>query len=109
MSRWTEERDNVLKRRWKDGDSAGDIARGMRCTRNAVIGRLGRLGLLGGRPTPSRPMKPKKIDPQNHIDTRDLAILDELVAGASQVETARAFGVAPSYVGELWAAREACG
>jgi hypothetical protein len=109
MSRWTEDRDKVLTRLWQGGDSAGDISRAMRITRNAVLGRLYWLGPLGDRKTRARPVAKQKIDPQNQIDTRDLAILDELVAGASLVETARAFGVAPSYVGELWAAREACG
>lgn len=108
MSRWTDDSIERLKRRWKDGDSAGDIARAFGMTRNAVIGKLARLGLLGERKTPSRPVKAKAVDPQKHIDARDLQILDALVKGASTVETARAFGVAPSYVGELWAAREAC-
>ena len=54
---WTDERVNVLKRLWAEGHSASQIAKQLGgVTRNAVIGKVHRLG-LSGRATPSRPVK----------------------------------------------------
>ena len=51
---WTEERVEMLKQLWTDGLSASQIARKMGgVTRNAVIGKVHRLG-LSGRATPAR-------------------------------------------------------
>ena len=51
---WTEERVEMLKQLWTDGLSASQIARKMGgVTRNAVIGKVHRLG-LAGRATPAR-------------------------------------------------------
>lgn len=45
---WTDIRVTELKRRWKRGESAGVIAKELGAgSRNAVIGKLHRLGLLG--------------------------------------------------------------
>ena len=54
---WTEERVEMLKRLWQDGLSASQIAKQL-CgvTRNAVIGKVHRLG-LSGRATPSKPQR----------------------------------------------------
>lgn len=35
---------------WRDGASAGQIAKRMNLTRNQVVGRLNRMGLLGHKP-----------------------------------------------------------
>ncbi len=52
---WTDERVEVLKKLWSDGLSASQIAKELGgVTRNAVIGKVHRLG-LSGRATPSRP------------------------------------------------------
>ncbi|MBV44273.1 MAG: GcrA cell cycle regulator [Rhodobiaceae bacterium] len=52
---WTEDRVEVLKRLWSDGLSASQIARELGdVTRNAVIGKVHRLG-LAGRASPTRP------------------------------------------------------
>jgi len=51
---WTDERIETLARLWRDGASASAIARRLGVTRNAVIGKVHRLG-LGGRATPARP------------------------------------------------------
>ncbi len=50
---WTDERINLLKRMWKEGKSAADIAKVLSkgITRNAVIGKAHRMG-LSGRPSP---------------------------------------------------------
>ena len=45
---WTKERETTLKTMWLDGYSSSQIAKTLGdATRNAVIGRLNRLGLLG--------------------------------------------------------------
>lgn len=54
---WTDERVEVLKKLWVDGLSASQIAKQLgSVTRNAVIGKVHRLG-LAGRATPTRPIQ----------------------------------------------------
>lgn len=54
---WTEERVSLLRKLWTEGLSASQIAKQLGgVTRNAVIGKVHRLG-LAGRATPSRPAK----------------------------------------------------
>lgn len=54
---WTEERVSLLRKLWAEGLSASQIAKQLGgVTRNAVIGKVHRLG-LAGRATPSRPAK----------------------------------------------------
>ena len=55
---WTDERVEMLKKLWLDGHSASQIAKQLGAvTRNAVIGKVHRLG-LSGRATPSQPARP---------------------------------------------------
>src|SRR6185369_705670 len=55
---WTDERVETLKKLWLDGLSASQIAKQLGgVTRNAVIGKVHRLG-LSGRATPSQPARP---------------------------------------------------
>lgn len=59
---WTDDRIGLLKRMWKEGKSAADIAKtlGKGVTRNAVIGKAHRMG-LSGRPSPiKKPVEAKK-------------------------------------------------
>lgn len=58
---WTDERIALLKKMWKEGKSAADIAKtlGKGVTRNAVIGKAHRMG-LSGRPSPIKNTPPKK-------------------------------------------------
>ena len=66
---WTEERVEVLKKLWAEGHSASQIANQLGgVTRNAVIGKVHRLG-LSGRATPSRPVKrpPRLARPKPRI------------------------------------------
>ena len=44
---WTDERVNILKIRWKDNASLEGIGRELGCTRQAVAGKVRRLGLTG--------------------------------------------------------------
>ncbi|MGH6986510.1 MAG: GcrA family cell cycle regulator [Caulobacteraceae bacterium] len=54
---WTDERVETLKKLWLDGLSASQIAKHLGgVTRNAVIGKVHRLG-LSGRATPSQPSR----------------------------------------------------
>lgn len=59
MSGWTEDRVGVLKKLWREGLSAAQIAKQLGgVTRNSVIGKVHRLGLTdAGRATPSRPAR----------------------------------------------------
>jgi GcrA cell cycle regulator len=51
---WTDERVNLLKKLWMEGFSASQIAAELgSVTRNAVIGKVHRLGLSGRAKTPS--------------------------------------------------------
>jgi GcrA cell cycle regulator len=64
---WTDERVETLKALWLDGLSASQIAKQLGgVTRNAVIGKVHRLG-LSGRATPSQPspvaFKPPRTRP----------------------------------------------
>jgi GcrA cell cycle regulator len=54
---WDEKDLTLLKRLWAAGHSAAQIARRLACSRNAVCGRLTRLGLKRGRNPPTA--KPK--------------------------------------------------
>jgi GcrA cell cycle regulator len=55
---WTDERVETLRKLWLDGLSASQIAKQLGgVTRNAVIGKVHRLG-LSGRATPSQPTRP---------------------------------------------------
>ena len=60
---WTDERVELLKKMWSDGQSASQIAKELGgVTRNAVIGKVHRLGLsnrTGGAPTDKPEGKPK--------------------------------------------------
>ena len=54
---WDTEDVALLKKLWAVGQSAGQIARRLGCSRNAVCGRLNRLGLKRGHKPPTA--KPK--------------------------------------------------
>ncbi len=61
---WTDERVETLKRMWGEGQSASQIAKELGgVTRNAVIGKVHRLGLSnreGGSPAPAAPEAPAR-------------------------------------------------
>ena len=63
-SGWDDERVELLRRLWADGNSAGQIASrlGGAVTRNAVIAKVWRLGLSGRSTTSRAPMR-KRVSP----------------------------------------------
>ncbi len=68
VTTWTEDRVELLKKLWNDGLSASQIAGELGgVTRNAVIGKVHRLGMSGRAKTPSssaslaRPRKPAPV------------------------------------------------
>jgi GcrA cell cycle regulator len=64
---WTDERVEQLKRLWTEGLSASQIARVLgEVTRNAVIGKVHRLG-LSGRASPARIERPRYPKPQRRM------------------------------------------
>ncbi|GGE92902.1 GcrA cell cycle regulator [Stappia taiwanensis] len=59
---WTSERVDLLKKLWSDGLSASQIAAELGgVTRNAVIGKVHRLGLSGRAKAPSSAQKSRKV------------------------------------------------
>lgn len=80
---WTEERVAELKKLWAEGHSASQIAKRLgSVTRNAVIGKVHRLG-LSGRATPSRPVKrpPRLARPKPQHMPRPASAREGAVAG----------------------------
>ncbi|NVK34089.1 MAG: GcrA cell cycle regulator [Rhodobacteraceae bacterium] len=61
---WTNERVELLKKLWAEGHSASQIAGELGgVTRNAVIGKVHRLGLSGRAKAPSSSPKPRRARP----------------------------------------------
>ncbi|MEL6829508.1 MAG: GcrA family cell cycle regulator [Pseudomonadota bacterium] len=83
---WTEERVEVLKKLWAEGHSASQIAKELGgVTRNAVIGKVHRLG-LSGRATPSRPVKrpPRLARPKPRVGNDGAVIAPKPVRPAAE-------------------------
>jgi GcrA cell cycle regulator len=60
---WSDDRVTTLTLLWRDGQSASQIAKALGAvTRNAVIGKIHRLG-LSGRPAPSLPAPVRAVRP----------------------------------------------
>ena len=55
---WTPERVSELQRLWGTGASAAQIGRALGVTKNAVVGKVHRIGL------PSRPVPTRRPDPE---------------------------------------------
>ena len=82
---WTEERVAELKKLWAEGHGASQIAKRLgSVTRNAVIGKVHRLG-LSGRATPSRPVKrpPRLARPKPQHMPRQAATAAPVRQGAN--------------------------
>ncbi len=71
---WNDERVELLKKFWAEGLSASQIASKMGgVTRNAVIGKVHRLG-LSGRATPAKPQR--GCDSEYHVEEQASASYD---------------------------------
>lgn len=63
-SGWTDERTELAKRLWQDGLSATEVAKRLGgVTRNAVIGKMYRIGALGG----NKPTTRAAVRPENRV------------------------------------------
>ena len=87
---WTDERVSTLKKLWLDGLSASQIAKQLGgVTRNAVIGKVHRLGLSGRAKSPSSAApRPRKARPAQHMMrvTRPVSRGNTALAQAFEVE-----------------------
>ncbi|WID94516.1 GcrA family cell cycle regulator [Bosea vestrisii] len=103
---WTEERVELLKKLWNDGLSASQIAAELgSVTRNAVIGKVHRLGLSGrakspgsATPRPRKPIARPPSHPAGHHSSGG--------AGLTRGNTALAPQFAPEIEAEAQVARE---
>lgn len=80
---WTEERVETLKKLWSDGLSASQIAAELcHVSRNAVIGKVHRLGLSGRATTVSRRHGERRPRPARAVTMAKLRAASAPVAGA---------------------------
>lgn len=96
---WTDERVDLLKRLWTEGLSASQIATKLgEVTRNAVIGKVHRLG-LSGRGTPSRAAQHTRARAKTLTPTPSAKVTQFPTAGATalqaQPQTIAALAPAP--------------
>ena len=84
---WTDERVETLKKMWGEGQSASQIAKELGgVTRNAVIGKVHRLGLSnrvgpGGSAEGGEPSEPATLD--QHLEARAAEAPEPAVAAAA--------------------------
>ena len=97
---WTDERVELLKKLWQDGLSASQIAKQLGgVTRNAVIGKVHRLG-LSGRAAPSKPARtvfkaPRPARPVAAAPSAPRRIAEPVAVQPSQPAPARYVDEAP--------------
>jgi len=95
---WTDERVELLRKLWLEGHSASQIAKQLGgVTRNAVIGKVHRLG-LSGRATPSQPARPAFKAPRPPRPPRSAATHPPVGRRAPEPRAVLAFGAAPPRV-----------
>ncbi len=76
---WTEERVEQLTKLWAEGLSASQIARTLgEVTRNAVIGKVHRLG-LSGRATPARAERPRVTIRRTPVLSKPVMVEPEII------------------------------
>ena len=92
---WTDERVEMLKVMWSEGKSASQIAKELGgVTRNAVIGKVHRLGLSNRGPNGDRieDIEPVAAEPATAVETE---AADEPAAPDAAAQRPREVGVAP--------------
>ncbi|NBB98328.1 MAG: GcrA cell cycle regulator [Alphaproteobacteria bacterium] len=94
---WTDERVELLKKMWNEGHSASTIAKELGgVTRNAVIGKVHRLGLSnrnGPEPTPE--LSPEPVAPQEPAPEQAAAVVDLAQVKAERAKPKPAPAAAP--------------
>jgi GcrA cell cycle regulator len=70
MSGWNEARDAMLRKLWSEGKTGKQIGVLLGVTRNAAIGRIHRLGLLG-RPSPIKSKDPAATKAKRQASLKD--------------------------------------
>lgn len=80
--RWTPEMDAQATREWQAGRSADEVARRLKVSRLAVLGRLARLGLMGGDSRGRRRPEPASYDAAQLRRLRRLAPFDLIARSA---------------------------
>lgn len=113
---WTPDTIEQLKALHAEGHTDQEISKRLKVSRNAVLGKRHRLGLTGHTQLAPKRGKPKQKllawnepdpnDPNHAIDTRDLAILDEMAKGRQPAAIAKEFKTPEIYVRGLWTTRE---
>jgi GcrA cell cycle regulator len=97
---WTDERVELLKKLWSDGLSASQIAAELgNVTRNAVIGKVHRLGLSGRAKNPAAASTPRTATPRK-TPTRSPSHPMNGGQGASLGMTRGANALAPQFAPE---------
>lgn len=91
---WNDERVEALKTMWAEGKSASQIAKELGgVTRNAVIGKVHRLG-LSNRATPATAAKPAEKEPKPKPAPRTKAAAEPAAEPAAEAEEPRPAPVA---------------
>jgi GcrA cell cycle regulator len=88
---WTDERVELLKQHWTEGKSASQIAAllGPGLTRNAVIGKVHRLGLSGRAKSPGLASpRPRPSSPQRAAAPRMASAVPRITRGATALAIA---------------------
>lgn len=91
MTAWTEQKIETLMAGYRAGDSASQIGNTLGITRNAVIGKLHRMGHKRGKavpqprePKPERKHYPRTIRPRQQFPERPAAPVDDTEAPQPQ-------------------------
>ena len=93
---WTDDRVETLKRMWAEGLSASQIAKELGgVTRNAVIGKVHRLG-LSGRAAPSQPVRAPAPAFRTSRPRTSASNVAETVAEAAPAPVVRRLEVVPT-------------
>lgn len=99
---WTEERLRKLKDLRKDGRSASEIAALLGgVSRNAVLGKLHRLGLGGGSRVPGRAKQQRRLKAEKAEPVNRAALLAQARRAKHQARIDRVLGKAPEVVPEI--------
>jgi hypothetical protein len=114
---WTQAQIDKLRTHRAECLTFEEVGRRIPCSRDHALTMAHVLGITTQVTPPKRPRRPPlhklqpwnppdPLDPYHPIDSRDLEILDRLVAGESLADAAFAFLLPTSYVRELWRIRE---